>query len=75
MSRWMLLKQAAIASGHPEYRLRQWCIQKKIRFNKAGNRYIINLDWLDEDLARMAEENIRQPEHEVVYGRLRKIST
>ena len=73
MGKFMCLKQAAEASGHPEYRLRQWCIKKMIRFNRAGNKYIINLDWLEEDLARMAEENIKQPDQEVTYGRLRKI--
>lgn len=74
MGKYMLLKQAAEVTGHPEYRLRQWCLQRKIRFNMAGNRYIINTDWLDEDLQKIAAENLQHDELTVVECRkLRKI--
>ncbi len=74
MGKFLLLKQAAKATGWSEWRLRQWCIEKKIRFNKAGNRYVINLDWLEEDLARMAEENIANSEEKTPRcGVLRRI--
>ncbi|KPU43012.1 hypothetical protein OXPF_34440 [Oxobacter pfennigii] len=71
---WLLLKAASRKTGHPEHRLRQWCKQKKIRFNMAGNRYIINDEWLDEDLEKMALENIKPQNNKNEYGKLRKIN-
>lgn len=60
MGKYMLLKEAAKKEEIPAYRLRMLCIEKKIRFVMAGNRYVINLDWLQEDLEKMALENIEQ---------------
>jgi len=55
----MGLKKAAEESGISEYSLRQFCKQKKIRFNLAGNtKYILRIDWLETDLERLALENM-----------------
>lgn len=71
---YLLLKQAAIETKHPEHRLRQWCKQGKIRFAMAGNRYIINTSWLSEDLEKMAIENLKpKTENVVQIGQLRRI--
>lgn len=71
----MGLKQAALETGIAEYTLRQWCKQKKIRFNVAGNtKYILRLDWLEEDSERMALENMNQTENIVQTGKLRRIN-
>jgi len=60
--------------GITAYRVRQWCKQKKIRFNKAGNRYILRKSWLNEDLNRMANDNISTDEVKIQnYGKLRRI--
>lgn len=40
--------------GITPYRTRQWCKQKKIRFNKALRQY-----WMEEDLEKMALDNIK----------------
>ena len=68
------INEAAKLTGHPPYRLRQWILKKNIRFNKAGNRYIINLQWLEEDLKKMAEQNMSIVEKRTSeYGKLRRI--
>ena len=75
MGNFLTINEAAKATGHPPYRIRQWILTRQIRFNKAGNRYIINLEWLYEDLKRMAEENIAAPEERAEqYGRIRRVS-
>lgn len=61
--------------GITPFRVRQWCKQKKIRFNMAGNRYILRQDWLEEDLEKMASENIGTIEPVKQYGVLRKVGT
>ncbi|MDT8715557.1 hypothetical protein IAI10_02640 [Clostridium sp. 19966] len=59
--------------GITPYRARMWCKQKKIRFNMAGNRFILREDWLEEDLEKMALENISEKDPDISYGVLRKI--
>jgi len=63
----------SIESKLPEYTLRTWCKQKKIRFLMAGNKYILRTDWLEEDLERMALENINPSDDVVQMGKLRRI--
>lgn len=60
--------------GITPYRARQWCKQKKIRFNLAGSKYILREDWMEEDLERMALENIAPEESNNQYGKLRRIN-
>lgn len=74
MYKFLTINEAANATGMPPYRLRQWVLKKKIRFNMAGNRYIINLQWLEEDLKKMAEQNVSASEERTSeYGKLRRI--
>lgn len=74
MSKFMGLKEVAIATGIAEYTLRMWCKQKKIRFNLAGNtKYILREDWLEEDIEKMALENINTSDDVVQLGKLRRI--
>lgn len=77
MTKFMGLKQAAIETGIAEYTLRQWCKQKKIRFNIAGNtKYILRIDWLEEDTERMATENMKSEQNrESQYGVLRQVKS
>lgn len=62
--------------GITAYRIRQLCKQGKIRYNMAGNRYIINIVWLLEDLEKIAIQNqLANDTSGISYGRLRKIET
>ncbi|MGK0466471.1 hypothetical protein [Clostridium sp.] len=74
MTKYMSLKGASGESGITEYSLRLLCKQKKIRFNLAGHtKYILRMDWLEEDLERLALENIKVPENIVPRGKVRRI--
>lgn len=74
MTKYVGIKEASQESGIAEYTLRQLCKQKKIRYNLAGNtKYILRLDWLEEDLERMALENISSFKSIGEFGKLRKI--
>ena len=46
----LTIKQASAASGISEYRLREWCKQKRITCILCGNKFLINLDKLIEFL-------------------------
>lgn len=72
---YMLLSQAPkYMPGITSYRLRLLCKEGKIRHLMVGNRYIVKLSWVIEDLEKMAEENLRKlEEQKPVYGQLRKI--
>lgn len=59
--------------GQPRYRIMQWIKQGKIRYVKAGNRYLLNKEWLEEDIQKMAEENLKQQMPNPVYGTLRAV--
>jgi len=70
----MGLKAASVESRISEYTLRQWCKQKKICFNIAGStKYILNLDWLEVDLERLALENLKISDEIVSEGKLRRV--
>lgn len=74
MYKFVTISEAAKTRGLPPYAIRRWIKNKQIRFCKSGNRYIINLDWLDEDLERMAEQNMAASESQTTeYGQLRKV--
>lgn len=73
MVKYFGLKQAALDTGIAEYTLRLWCKKKKIRFNVAGStKYLLRLDWLEEDLERMALENINS-DKVIQLGVLRRV--
>jgi hypothetical protein len=59
--------------GLTEYRARLLCKQGQIRHLKAGNRYVVRLSWLIQDLEKMAELNLQKPEEAFEYDKLRKI--
>lgn len=44
------IKEAAELSGISQYRLREFCKQKKIVCIRTGNRFLINMDKLAEFL-------------------------
>lgn len=74
MEKYMGLKEASSESGITEYTLRLLCKQKKIRFNLAGKtKYILRLHWLEEDLERLALENLEPSDKVVLTGKLRRI--
>lgn len=67
------ISEAAKETGNPPFRIRAWILSGKIRYNKAGNRYLINLDWFHEDFERMAEENMSSTEEDTQIGSLRRV--
>jgi hypothetical protein len=74
MNKYLKIKEIAAVSGISEYTLRLYCKQKKIRYIFAGNtRYILRLDWLEEDLERLASENINSVENVSQFGKLRRV--
>lgn len=74
MTKYMGIKEAAVESGIAEYTLRKLCNQRKIRYNLAGNtKFILRLDWLEEDLEKLALENMNSIETASQYGKLRRI--
>ena len=73
MGKFMGLKPAASETGLAEYTLRMYCKQGKIRYNKSGVKYILRIDWLMEDLEKMASSNLITESQSSDYGQLRKL--
>jgi hypothetical protein len=60
--------------GMKPYTIRQLIKQGSIRCNMAGNKYVLNLKWVMEDLDKLATQNMKPHESENnSYGQLRKI--
>lgn len=74
MSR-MLLKDAAKALGVSKHFLYNEARAGRIPHFKAGNRYIFDVEQVDEFLKKKALENVRTDDNEKVfqYGKLRRI--
>jgi excisionase family DNA binding protein len=73
MSKRLLLNPAAEALGVTEHYLRTEIKAGRIPYLKAGNRYIIDVEQVEEFLKNMAIENMQlAPEPIVQYGVLRK---
>lgn len=74
MSR-MLLKDAAKALGVSRHFLYTEARAGRIPHFRAGNRYIFDVEQVDEFLRQKALESVREQEEEkiVEYGKLRKI--
>lgn len=74
MSR-MLLKDAAKALGVSKHFLYTEARAGRIPHFRAGNRYIFDIEQVDEFLRQKALESVRKQEEEkiVEYGKLRKI--
>jgi len=75
MSRRMLLKDAANALGLSKHFLYTEARAGRIPHFRAGNRYIFDIDQVDEFLKKKALENVRTDSNEKVvkYGQLRRI--
>ena len=71
----MLLKDAANALGISKHFLYTEARAGRIPHFKAGNRYIFDVEQVDEFLKKKALENVRTGDNEKVfqYGKLRKI--
>lgn len=75
MAKRMLLKDAAEALGVSRHFLYTEARAGRIPHFRAGNRYIFDIEQVDEFLKRKALENVREENNEnfAQYGRLRKI--
>lgn len=69
------IRQAATAKELTEYQLRRMAKEGKVPFIMSGNRYIFDLDLLEDALNKMAMDNMRSLEDEDnKYGVLRKVN-
>lgn len=75
MSRRMLLKEAAEALGVSRHFLYTEARAGRIPHFRSGNRYIFDVDQVDEFLRKKALENIREERDEKIlqYGQIRRI--
>lgn len=75
MSRRMLLKEAAEALGVSRHFLYTEARAGRIPHFRAGNRYIFDIEQVDEFLKRKALESVKEEEDEKIinYGKLRRI--
>ena len=69
----MTLAQAAEYAGLAKNHIRNLVITKKIKHHKAGNKYLINADAIDEYLKQAQEESIKPEDPNNSYGTLRKV--
>ncbi len=76
MARRMLLKDAAEALGVTKHFLYTNARAGKIPHFRAGNRYIFDIEQVDEFLKQKALENVREEQEDkkvIQYGQLRRI--
>lgn len=74
MGRKMLIKEAAKATGLSEWDLRQRARTGRIPVLKSGNRYIFDLELVEEYLRNEALANVKPLEEPMKqYGVLRKV--
>ncbi len=75
MAKRMLLKDAAEALGVSRHFLYTEARAGRIPHFRAGNRYIFDVEQVNEFLKQKALENVRDDENEKIinYGKLRKI--
>jgi len=74
MARRMLLKEAAEELGVTKHFLYTEARAGRIPHFRAGNRYIFDVEQVDEYLKKKALENVKQEQDNAVqYGKLRKI--
>lgn len=74
MGRKAYIKQAAEFTGLSEWDLRQRAKLGRIPVLKSGNRYVFDLDLVEEFLKNEAMSNVRPAEPDKQYGVLRKVS-
>lgn len=75
MARRMLLKEAAEELGVSRHFLYTEARAGRIPHFRSGNRYIFDVDQVDEFLRKKALENIREERDEKIlqYGQIRRI--
>lgn len=73
MGRKAYMKEAAEESGLTMYQLRRKTKEGKVPYLTSGNRYIYDLDLLEEALRNEAMANVKQTEPVKQYGILRKV--
>ncbi|MEQ8197519.1 MAG: helix-turn-helix domain-containing protein [Clostridiaceae bacterium] len=74
MGKKALLREASEITGMSKWFLRQGARNGTIPCIKSGNRYVFDLELLDEYLKNMAIENTKPKEENVKkYGSLRKV--
>ena len=75
MTRRMLLKEAAKELGVSRHFLYTEARAGRIPHFRTGNRYIFDIEQVDEFLKKKALENVRTDDNEKVfqYGKLRRI--
>jgi hypothetical protein len=59
MSEFLGTVQVSKETGIPAYRIRAYCREGRVRFLTSGRRYLFNLAWLEHDLYKIANENMR----------------
>ena len=59
MSEFLGTVQVSKETGIPAYRIRAYCREGRVRFLTSGRRYLFNSEWLEHDLYRIANENMR----------------
>jgi len=57
MIRMMKLKEASEQTGLSYYYLRKACLNGEIVHIRAGNKFLINMDWLEKHLNEQGMEN------------------
>lgn len=67
-----LLKEAAAAVGLTKNALYRMARAGEVPCLRVGNRYVFDIDLLEESLRQKALENVHRPEQEV-YGKLRVV--
>lgn len=73
MSKRMLLKQAAVELGLSPHYLRAEIKGGRIPYLMAGNRYILDIQLVEEYLKYKAFENMQEPEKVSPIGKLRRV--
>jgi excisionase family DNA binding protein len=75
MSKRMQLKEAAEELGMSQHYLRTEMIAGRIPHLRAGNRYILDIEQVEEFLKYKAMKNLKLETEIIDYGRLRKVNT
>jgi len=74
MGKKALLREASEVTGMSQWFLRQGARNGTIPCIKTGNRYVFDIELLEEYLKNLANENLRVKEKNVnKYGSLRKV--
>lgn len=76
MTQRVLLKEAARTTGLSEWELRTGAKSGKYPHFKVGNRYVFDIDMLEQHINQMMKDNVTQDqknENIIPLGRLRRV--